>query len=197
MVVGKKFAWGHMRKTGGDATHTLFRQVPDLIEWAHETEDPRKHWSFKKVGVTGKEKLLLNLRRLPSLVLSHVHHVYDHGLGDLPVGTILTAEDASRFRHPERMIIDHTDDGRLPIRWLRRESLCEDFLRFVSELRPVSEPERDAILGVTTEASGKHELDPLHFFSPEQVQTLYHHNPTWARYELEVYGEIPVHVPTR
>lgn len=45
MVIGETFAWGHMGKTGGDATW-LFHCVSDLVEFAHPTEDPRKHEPF-------------------------------------------------------------------------------------------------------------------------------------------------------
>jgi hypothetical protein len=196
VIVGRDFAWGHMGKTGGDAIWAMFRCVPDLIEFAHAPTDPEKHRTFRKMGVTDRP-LVLNLRRLPSLVLSYVHHARNYGLdATLPKGTVLTPADAAVFPRPERMINNHTDRGRLPIaRWLRMENLREDFLDWVSTLRPLTDDEVRAIRTVPTKPPMPYDHDPEAFFSAEQIETLYRVSPTWARYELEVYGDLPVARP--
>jgi hypothetical protein len=191
MVVGKTFAWGHMGKTGGDATFALFQCVPDLIEWAHPITDPDKHRNFESLGVV-RDTYALNIRRLPSLVLSYVHHAKRYGLdATLPKGTRLSPDEASRFDRPERMIRNHTARGRITIdRWLRMESLREDFLDLAWTLRPLSGDEEAAIRHVATKPPMDYDHDVFAFFSADQIDSLYRSNPTWAHFEREVYGSL-------
>ncbi len=196
MIIGRDFAWGHMGKTGGDAVWAMFQCVPDLIEFAHEPTDPQKHRTFAKMGATNKP-LVLNLRRLPSLVLSYVNHAFNYGLDDtMPKGTVVTPEVACHFARPERMINNHTLRGTLPVRhWLRMEELREDFIDWIWTIRDLSEEEEHSIRTIRTKAPMKYDHDPEIFFSPEQIETLYRESPTWARYEAEVYGSVPGRAP--
>ncbi|GJM45044.1 MAG: hypothetical protein DHS20C21_18860 [Gemmatimonadota bacterium] len=191
MVIGKDFAWGHIGKTGGDATSRLFQCVPDLIERAHASDDPAKHRPFTAEGVQDR-KLLLNLRRLPSVTLSYVNHARLYGLGQaMPRGTQVTPAQAIEARRAERELRMHTADGTLPIhRWLRMENLREDFLEFVRTIRQPTPAEIDAIRSVPTKPPMPYDHDPHTFFSPEQIAQLYEASPTWARYEREVYGDL-------
>jgi len=194
MVIGKRFAWGHMGKTGGDATWQLFRCVPDLVEFEHLPENPSKHERFTdRTDLEGKQ-LVLNLRRLPSLVLSYVNHAFRYGLdATVPAGTRITPEQAVTFERPERMIRNHTGQGRLAIdRWLRMEHLREDFLEFVGTIRPVTAGEREAILAAPTKPPMRYDHDPLSFFTPEQIARLYGNSPTWAAFERDVYGDLVI-----
>ena len=45
MVIGERFAWGHLQKTGGDATWELFRLFPDLVVFADPRNIEAKHAS--------------------------------------------------------------------------------------------------------------------------------------------------------
>jgi hypothetical protein len=196
MIVGEDFAWGHMGKTGGDATYILFQCLPDLIVRAHPPEDPEKHKSFREAGETDK-KLVLNMRRLPGLVLSYVHHARRYGLGtDFPKGTVITPAEAVFFPRPERMIRNHTDDGRLAIhRWLRMERLREDFLGFAATLRPLAPAETLSIRRAATKSPMDYDHDVRNFFTDAQIEALYRNNPTWTHYEELIYGDVPVSVP--
>jgi hypothetical protein len=192
VVIGKTFAWGHMGKTGGDATWRLFRCVSDLVGFEHLPEDPEKHQRFtERTDLSGK-RLFLNLRRLPSLVLSYVNHAFHYGLdATTPAGTRMTAEEAVVFPRPEQMIRNHTANGCLDIdRWLRMENLREDFVDLVKTIRPVTVAERAEILSVTTKPPMDYDHDPFSFFTREQVVRLYENSPMWAAYEAEVYGNL-------
>jgi hypothetical protein len=182
-----------MGKTGGDATWQLFRCVPDLVEFEHLPEDPAKHQRFSDRDDVDGKRLVLNLRRLPSLVLSYVNHAFRYGLdATLPAGTRLSPEEAVELPRPERMIRNHTANGRLEIEWLRMENLREDFLELAESLRPLTVEERTMILAVSTKAPMDYDHDPLSFFTPEQIAALYDNSPTWAAYEREVYGGLAV-----
>lgn len=192
MVIGRDFAWGHMGKTGGDATHTLFQCVPDLVEFAHDTKDPAKHFTFSQMEVDDR-RLILNMRRLPSVTLSYVRHVYENGIKAKPAGTRLTPEEAIAAGVPDRTLGRFTAQGELHIsRWLRMEALREDFLDFVWELRDLTDDEVRAIREVPTKAPMNYDHDPMNFFSKAQIEQLYARNPQWAEAEEKVYGALMV-----
>ncbi|NIQ13861.1 MAG: hypothetical protein GTO02_05495, partial [Candidatus Dadabacteria bacterium] len=75
MVVGKRFAWGHIGRTGGDAIHTYFSFFKKELNLTMDsTDSPTKHDSFSKRGIDDKAKILvLNIRRLPYYILSRIH----------------------------------------------------------------------------------------------------------------------------
>ncbi len=192
MVIGKEFAWGHLGKTGGDATWKLFQCFPDLVEFAHAPSDPNKHLPFRQMNAENK-RLVLNIRRLPAVTLSFVHHARIHGLGKkVHAGHLMSPEEAIAFRRPERELEGMLDRRPGPHRWLRMEELREDFLDFVSDLRPVTETEREAVLSAETKRPARYDHDVSAFFRPDQIDDLYRSSPRWARAELEVYGDLPI-----
>ena len=67
VVIGDRFAWGHLEKTGGDATLELFGEVPEVVRFADPLDSHHKHCSFpdRESAVRGK-LLALNIRRLPA-----------------------------------------------------------------------------------------------------------------------------------
>src|SRR4051794_34196562 len=79
MVVGERFAWGHMQKTGGDATLRLFQLFPHLILHADPRNDQAKHTPFAQREDMVRGKLLVaNIRRLPAWTLSWSQHHCQH-----------------------------------------------------------------------------------------------------------------------
>ena len=65
MVIGERFAWGHLQKTAGNATLGMFQLFPDLIVYADPLNVEDKHASFASRADQLDGKLLLsNMRRL-------------------------------------------------------------------------------------------------------------------------------------
>jgi hypothetical protein len=81
MVIGERFAWAHLPKTGGDTTRALFCLFPGLVHHADPSDTNDKHATFseRSEAVAGKT-LAMNFRRLPAWVLSRAHHVAREGL---------------------------------------------------------------------------------------------------------------------
>ncbi|NNE44462.1 MAG: hypothetical protein HKN12_09650 [Gemmatimonadetes bacterium] len=183
-----------MPKTGGDATWALFQCVPDLVVRADDPLDPRKHASFAEEGIA-ETRYVLNLRRLPSQVLSWVQHTFANGRGRVPKGTWITPEEALEFRMPDQLLERYLDGGpgrdRIEVSdWLRMEHLRDDFIEFASTLRPLDAGDIDRIRRVITKPPMAYDHNPLTYFTPDQVEELYERNPTWARIETEVYGSL-------
>src|SRR5262245_49973539 len=75
MVIGERFAWGHLPKTGGEATRAMFSHVPELVLFSDPPETLEQHTTFaeRRDQVEGK-MLALNIRRLPAWILSREQH---------------------------------------------------------------------------------------------------------------------------
>jgi len=71
MVVGEKFAWAHLARTGGTVTQAMFDLFPGLVLFADPQGTNEAHTRFpdRAEDVRGKV-LAMNMRRLPSYVLS-------------------------------------------------------------------------------------------------------------------------------
>ena len=187
MVIGERFAWGHLPKTAGDATLKMFHMFPHLVEFAHDAASREKHTVFPESEHDLEGKLLvLNIRRLPHWVLSWYQQRARHRKEPLAAPV-----DMARTTVADRFLNRFTGDGRLTIdRWLRTEFLAQDFLGFVSELTEVSPAERAKLesLGVIHRMEYDHDLS--NWFSEELIESLYGHNPIWTEVERDVYGSI-------
>jgi hypothetical protein len=192
MIIGHDFAWGHLGKTGGDATSALFRLFPRLIMKADGTETQAKHATFRtrKAEVTGK-RLLLNLRRLDAWTVSYAQHMARRGLypayKPMPM---LSAHEMANSTFADDALSRFLDSGRFNVdRWLRTEYLCWDFLAFVTEITEVTPHERDQVLSIVKINAADYDHDIGKWFTAEQRDQLYSNNPVWARIEREVYRD--------
>jgi hypothetical protein len=193
MVIGERFAWAHLPKAGGSATQELFRIFPELVLFADPDDTNDKHALFRDREEMVKGKLLaMNLRRLPFWVLSRAQHAADEGVWPdykpIPMDSPKTLSESS---FPDTRIALFTDNGRLRIdRWLRMETLRDDFLVFVSEFADVDDERRRRVfeLQPVNVRQYDHEID--HWFTPEQVRTMYERNPVWASLERKVFGSL-------
>ncbi len=193
MVIGARFAWGHLQKTGGDATWELFRLFPDLVEFADPRNTEAKHASFGERSDQIEGKLLVsNIRRLPSWTLSWAQH--RARLSKRPDGSPVPMNSPRQMvdvpRADMRLGI-LTADGQYPVqRWLRMESLAEDFADFLAELTDVTEEDRRRIAAFAPVNALQYDHEVGNWFTPDQVRQLYENNPVWARIEREVYGDV-------
>jgi hypothetical protein len=203
VVIGDRFAWGHLEKTGGDATLELFGEVPELVRFADRMDSHDKHCPFRdrESEVHGKV-LALNIRRLPAWLLSKAQHAARYGLyPDYEPWHMASPTQMTESREPDQRLGAFTDNGRFQIdRWLRTEFLGHDFLAFVSDFMEVSESSRKAIVELAhvhaaATAGYDHHVD--HWFSPDQVRRMYERNPAWAELERRVFGDIPSGGPGR
>jgi hypothetical protein len=191
MVIGRTFAWGHLPKAGGDATAGMFQIFGDLVEHQDPPDSDVKHTLFRdrRAQIEGK-RLVLNFRRLPEWVLSRAHHVNKRGLApEYKPQPMQSPHELAESQFPDFRLGTFTDEGRLQIdRWLRVESLADDFLTFISELRDVSDSERARVLELGVVNEGSYDRDLEHWFTPEQIEEMYRRNPGWAAVEERLYG---------
>jgi hypothetical protein len=193
VVIGERFAWAHLPKTGGMATERLFRIFEQLVVFADppETNDMHKPFAAREEQIGGKV-LAMNLRRLPSWALSRAQHVSRWGIWpDYKPLPMDSAEQLAQSSFPDSRILIFTANGRFTIdRWLRMEHLAEDFLAFISEFTDVDEERRALVssMGPVNAQQYQHEISE--WFTPDQVLKMYERNPLWTAIERQVYGDL-------
>ena len=193
MVVGDRFAWGHLPKTAGTATVAMFHACDDLVRSADSPEDVDAHVRFceRPEQIEGK-LLVLNIRRLPAWVISRAYYVSRHGVHpDFEPIPLPGSEALVQSSFPDGRLALFTDCGRLEIdHWLRAESLAEDLLSFVAGLRGVTDEERERVRRVGRVNSLDYDHEVSRWFTPAQIEQLYRSNPAWASIEEQVYGNV-------
>lgn len=193
MIIGKRFAWGHLGKTGGTATERLFQLFPELIVHADETVTNAKHDVFaaRRADVKGK-RLLLNLRRLPSWLLSFHQHKARWGVfPDYKPSPVPCADSIAASSAADEYLDGFLDDGRFKIhRWIRTEYLKSDFLAAISEFTDVPFHRRVAVRDLEMVNAMEYDHDVMGWFSQAQIKRMYRNNPLWASIEAEIYPDL-------
>ncbi|MFL5822915.1 MAG: hypothetical protein ACJ764_05670 [Solirubrobacteraceae bacterium] len=195
MVIGRRFAWAHLPKTGGDATQAMFTAVPGLVRFADPPDSNDKHMPFfgREAEVAGK-LLVMNIRRLPAWVLSGAQHKSRHGVHpDYRPGPLESFEEISSRSDADDLLRWMTDHQRFRVeRWLRTERLAEDMLALLQDLGEASESVRAAVLAVGQVNQGNYSHDLVEGFTEPQLERLYGLNPEWAAIERRVYEGLPI-----
>ena len=194
MVIGERFAWGHLEKTGGDATVELFLTLPELVRFADPPSTEEKHTAFPDRAQEVRGRVLaLNIRRLPSWVLSRTLHRARYGeYPDYEPLPMMSPRQMAESSDADQRLLEFTGNRALTIdRWLRTEFLADDFLAFVSEFTEVSEAKQREILELGSRRLGTtlpydHRIDQ--WFTGDQIQAMYERNPEWAAVEQRLYG---------
>jgi hypothetical protein len=196
MVIGEHFAWAHLPKTAGTATVAMFGVFDDLVISIDSPDLAAAHVIFRdREDEIGGKRLVMNFRRLPAWVVSRATYVSRRGVyPDFEPIPLPRADELADSSLPDERLALFTDGGRLTIdRWLRAESLADDLLDFVSELRPVSAGERARVHSVGSVNALDYDRDISRWFTQEQVEHLYRRNPEWAAIEARLYqGLVPV-----
>jgi len=191
MLFGRSFAWAHIGKTGGDATVVLFSQIPGLVVQVDDLSNPCKHHSFRRNNLDPQSYRywLLNIRRLPSWVISFAQAIRNHHGKSFPVPSSRLLSEA---RLPDRLLADYTDDSRYPIhRWLRVEHLRRDVAEFIDqEIRPLSDDEKNLLSTFPTKVEQPYDHRVEHWFTRRDCEKLYRNNPLWASIEQKAYGNL-------
>jgi hypothetical protein len=193
VIIGERFAWAHLPKSGGDATYAMLAAVPGLVRFADRLDSNDKHLPFfaREQEIAGK-LLVMNIRRLPAWALSGAHHRAVHGVHPeyqpLPLET---AEQIAGKTDADDLLRWMTDHGRFVIdRWLRTERLGHDVIVLVRELGALTEDTAGRIRAVGQVNVGSYERDLSRRFTTEQMRQLYERNPAWAAIERRVYGDL-------
>jgi hypothetical protein len=193
VVIGERFAWAHLAKTAGDATHEMFAAVPGLVRFADRLDSNDKHLPFfaREAEVAGK-LLVMNIRRLPAWTLSAAHHAAAAGLyPDYRPRPLETPDEMTSKTDADDLLRWMTDHDRFVVqRWLRTESLEPDVLALLDELGELTPAVEAAVRAVGRVNTRTYDRSVERRFTPEQIRRLYELNPGWTEIERRVYGDI-------
>jgi hypothetical protein len=193
VIIGRDFVWAHLGKAGGEMTHALFSLFPEVIEFADEAHTPEQHTAFTERAeqIAGKQRVL-NIRRLPSWMLSH--HVWKSVYGLAPhfrrgpmqspyemADSGIADTFLSRYRPPEGPDVEV---------WLRTEHIVDDFLAFIALRTEVTEAHLEAVRELPRINEFVYDKALDHWFTPAHVRLMYLRNPEWAAVEAAVYGDV-------
>jgi hypothetical protein len=193
MVIGDRFAWGHVPKTGGEATRSMFGLFPELVRFSDPRGSAEQHATFREreMQIEGKA-LSLNIRRLPAWILSREHHKARWGLHpDYQPTAMDSPAQMAESSFPDHRLSTYLEDGRFRIdRWLRMESLADDFIGFISEFTEIDPDRRKRVFELGEVNANPYDHEISHWFTNEQVASLYENNPVWTAVEIDVYGAL-------
>lgn len=190
MVITDDMVWAHLPKAAGTATQEMIAGVPGLVLFQMPIDSNDKHDAFWAHGEAIEGKLrAMNIRRLPSWMLSAAHHRATMGVfpeyEPLPLAS---AEEMVASGEADDVLRWMTDG--VPVdRWLRTESLDEDVERLLVDLGTKRSVARKAVAAVSW-VGKKYDHDVNNRFSSEQIREMYERNPDWAAAETTVYGSI-------
>lgn len=194
MVIGEKFAWAHIPKTGGDSTHLLFREVDDGR--LRFIDGPEKHNSFARERVVGLDRIS-NIRRLPSLLKSWAVHYSQHskwnpGNEDRPFTRDQLLQGVVWWLEPytsewklvkiDEVVFDYYELDKIN-HWIRTECLLGDFTAVVSDYLDASKLKSDFL---SNQGVYKKKIQ----FSRKELKKIYASCPRWAAVEEDVYGDL-------
>lgn len=192
MIVGRDFVWAHLGKAGGEMTHALFSLFPDVIEFADGAHTVEQHTAFqdRPEMVAGKLRIL-NIRRLPTWMLSH--HVWKsvHGLApDFRGGPMLSPYEIADSDVADRFLRRYRppEDPRIDV-WLRTEHIVDDFLAFIRQRTEVTEAHVQAIRELPRVNELRYDKALEHWFTAAHIRLMYLRNPEWAAVEMAAYGD--------
>lgn len=192
MVIAERFAWAHLPKAAGTATQEMFVAVPNLVEFQTPTDSNDKHDAFwaHEEAIEGKLRAM-NIRRLPSWVLSAAHHKVVSGVWpEFEPLPMLTVEEMVDSTEPDDALRWMTDGPRIAVdHWLRQEHLAEDVETLLIETGTSPQVAREAVESVSW-VGKPYDHNVAKAFSPDDVKRMYHRNPGWAEAEQLAYGGI-------
>ena len=135
MVITDEMVWAHLPKAAGTATQEMIAGVPGLVLFQMPIDSNDKHDAFWAHGeaVEGKMRAM-NIRRLPSWMLSAAHHRATMGVFPEYEPLPLTSADEMVASGEADDVLRWMTDGVPVDRWLRTEFLDEDVEALLVEL---------------------------------------------------------------
>jgi SAM-dependent methyltransferase len=170
----------------------MLEAIPGLVEWAHSPDSNAKHDPFTRhaAAISGRLRVM-NIRRLPSWVLSMANHRAVHGSWpSYEPHPMPSADEMAESTEADDVLRYMSDGPRFPVqKWLRKEHLADDVAALLEHFGELTEAAQAAIASVPYRAKAyDHDLGST--FTAEQIRRMYTLNPGWAEVERRVYGDL-------
>ena len=200
MIITASLAWYHLPKTAGTTTERLFIASRLPLLWNDPQSSPLKHLppsdhpDRDSLPLRNQHRIL-NFRRLPSWLLSNLHHkrkMMGLSLDDAPMRAGLFWRERQQHWLPADWWLDRLDVNQ---DWslLRVEHLKCDFLKCLRQYQPVSICAQCRVLLVSSRNRNRYQRALQDWFSPSDLKSIYAANPRWAALEQLTYGSLVHH----
>lgn len=194
MILGERFVWSHLGRTGGDTILGWFLSAfPHLVTRHDPAGSPAKHTCLKdRPDWNGGRIHAINIRRLPAWHIGYQVHAI---VSEKPIGKRggwSAADEAEARRrvialsdYPDKILGNYTAETPVNV-WLRQESLAADFLAFARMV--------GGDVGTAPPQLNQRIKAPLpynhavsHWLGAGRIAELYRLNPVWAGVEARAY----------
>lgn len=189
MIIGDRFVWLHLPKTGGTSTAKLFNTLSNTSVVVDDQSLDCKHESVQArfAGLADSKSVFITLRRLPQWLLSDWHHKKLMMGLDIPFEPVKYGLFYSLRLGGVWVAADYW------MRYFRIES-CTGVIR----LEHLQEDAQAKIFPLLPARA--HSLKfPMHnvnhysrhlgdYFNSSDLQRIYSHNPIWRQQEHVAYG---------
>ena len=203
MVIGERFVWAHIPKTGGDSTKSMFDVISKSILYADKAIDNTKHDSFIKkqeyVNIDlSQKKRIANIRRLPHYILSFSQHYHKHNnqpllIKNIKQGKIYWLEPWSstgfKLKNIDESIMKYYNVENIDL-WIRIEHLAEDFIKILSDFEDINENQKIEIKAIRKNTNNDYNKNITNWFNKKDLEILYQLCPVWAEIEKKQYGSL-------
>ena len=202
MIIGKKFIWMHFPKCAGTFTENLLKK--------HFLDDPGVN--FDKIDPTNiiwhqniaqREKrtqtdlsdkaVICNFRRLPTWILSRVNYETARSGFVVPREMLIHGRFLEMNRnesYADKVLEKFTE--RTVHYWIRVEYLEADFIKAFGNFLDVGSCIHSSDFRERTNAT-EQVLNPVQWFTDDELKTIYGSNPRWSSLEKDLYGALLPH----
>jgi hypothetical protein len=180
----------------------MFAMIPHAWRIFDPHTDPRKHGTLADAHrrAPGSEscKVIINLRRLPHVLVSYFHHMQRHAPDERYASGARWGAMSYReylhwvLEHPQNQsydwILDHHLGEREPDHYLRVDDLGRSFLEVVGRYHEIPDELRTSAAAIRANVGGYGRGDATSWFTRDEMEQLYRNCPRWSRCEQSVYG---------
>lgn len=172
-------------------THALFQVFPEVIEFSDPAQTVEQHTAFQdRPDQVGDRKRILNIRRLPSWMLSF--HVWKSMVGLLPdfeKAPMLSPHEIAESNVADAFLMRYMspDQPKIDV-WIRTEHMIEDFLAFIGDYVDLTSEREEEVRNLPRVNEVSYDKQVDHWFTSAHIRLMYVRNPIWAAVERAVYG---------
>lgn len=206
MIISSNFIWLHIGKAAGTSTRNMFYILKGILDSSIEMNDNmflkhdsiskrcnkyEENFKYSELHLNNLDKIL-NIRRLPSYILSRCEHALkshnveytkDHMLRGLTEGKNVKMYEADNVL---RFYLEDT----APTHWIRSEHVNEDFIKVMRNYYDINTKLENRLLTIEKNVNNNYNKKLLDTFTKEEIEIIYSKCPLWASYEKKIYGNL-------
>lgn len=194
MIITEKFVWIHLPKCAGNKTRMVLQQALwDRI--LYQSPIGKEHESSLPKGfVLGDKEIVMNLRKIPSFLISKSNHHFTANRYGIPFSEqelLDLVKQGKTIQPPKRiMTADLVLNGFTKIlnsgnkvTYIRQEFYQQDMQEFLSRFKA-----RPADLKSKHSLRRPNSLLSEDNLSEEDIKKIYETNPNWSKLEKKIYN---------